>query len=162
MSDVDFPCERDDPQLIIEEAYHLSHAQPEPPQRRQHLFIFKANRGFVDKYIEGKIGIAFRYRDAVLPADAPQYGFVVAALNGFHSKHIHSTAAEDQQAMKGGICKQQPLMLSDNIQVVQGPDGVIPSLIWLERFDSGTIFVRKPLFAFLVVQPAERIDHIEF
>jgi hypothetical protein len=52
--------------------------------------------------------------------------------------------------------RNQSLVLAKNIKLVEGPDGVIPSLVGFECFDRSSLPLGEPLFAF---DACQRINH---
>jgi hypothetical protein len=66
---------------------------------------------------------------------------------------------KNQHPINAGDRGNQPFMLAENVEFVQGPNGVIPSFVRFESFDRSSFALGKPLFAFNAIDSSERVDH---
>jgi hypothetical protein len=133
----------------------------EHAKRRDDRFVDQPNATFLERYIKGEQCIAFRRVERLAPPETIQDGFIVQAAKRFGAADCKAGIAEEHVAEHGGHRGNQPLVLSQNVDLVKGPNGFIPTLIWIERFDSGSFAFGKPLFSFWSVNPGQRVDHVE-
>ena len=145
---------------LLEKTDNLLNAQPEPAQQGEYLLVSDPKGRLVEEYINGQKGIAFRYRDSLASAHSTQYGFIVAALNYRRSPRTHPGVPKIGHGKYGRTGNDEPLMLTHDVEVMEGPQRFIPSFVWFERFYNRSLMIRKPLFSFLTVQPGKRIDHV--
>ena len=91
--------------------------------------------GFTERYIRGELHLVGR-RTMGEEADC---GFLVV--------HPHPTSSDGNKVLaeaptrdvkSARVCSdaEQPLMLSQNIELMQGPQKIVPSLVRFQRFDS--------------------------
>lgn len=109
--------------------------------------------GFVERYIRGALDFGL-----VPPALGEQanYGFVVYAdICADRRKRLAQIASPSAHNnglwTDGGL--NEPLVLSRNVETMEGPKQVIPSLVRLERFDFGSFGLGKPLYEFSTFVP---------
>jgi hypothetical protein len=99
-----------------------------------------AKRGLIEYYMNGEMYLGIR----CISGEFKQFGFVFQR-DGF----IERDPAADYQGgawvNDGG---NKPFMLSENIELMECPKEIIPSVIWGVRFDDLNLSSRKPLFAF--------------
>ena len=125
-------------------------ARTECAQFEHQRFIHQANGRLVDRYLAGEIGIVLR--QGVIggsPWATNQYGFIWKAMRfGARApKHKRRMQFDDL-----GVGADKPLMLSDDVEVVQGIKKRIPSFVRLQRFDGRDLSIGEPIFLFDVVQ----------
>ena len=130
------------------------------PQQRKCLLVSDPKGCFVDEYIKGKKSVAFRYRNG--SEHATQYGFSVTGLNNAGREGEHSVISQRGHSVESWPGEQQTFMLPYDVEVMEEPQRLVPSVVRFERFDGGSLFVRKPLFSFFVIDPQYWIDHGEF
>jgi hypothetical protein len=66
--------------------------------------------------------------------------------------------ARTEVALRGIVGKRLTFRLHRGAPSMEDGHGQIPSRVWLERFDRGSLLLRKPLFAF---DACQRVDHID-
>lgn len=110
-------------------------------QHANHWHMDEAKARFVERYLQGDLGRNERRSCG----EAEDYGLVfVVAPNGPHSRKVHRQG--DLSWPWSDF--DQPLMLSQNVELVQGIKMPVTSEVWLQRFDRRNFGLRKPLFAF--------------
>src|SRR6516162_9962014 len=116
---------------------------------------------FVEGYLQAEMGKGVRQRERPI-RNRPQYGFIIKALHPGHSgKHKRPLSAsgvsEFQMKSRINAGADEPFVLATDVEIVEGPDGIIPSFVRLERFDDRLFTLGKPFFAFNALQ---RINHM--
>jgi hypothetical protein len=130
----------------------------------RHFSVRKPNFRLVEHYERGDLCVAVRKaeRDSPFGTKSSQDGFVFQALNlaGAPEKHTifrpTRVTAPKEEARSIRPSRNQAFVFPQYVELVEGPNGVIPSLVWPERFDRDLIGPGKPLFAF---DACQRIDH---
>ena len=115
---------------------------------RRHTLPHQARPGVGDDFRSwGKIGGEY----------PKEYGFVLeAAPFGLSAQ----PPAAERISTYHRINVDQPLMLSQGVEVMEGPQQFVPSLVRLECFDCSNLCSRKPLFAFDSLQWVYEIGKI--
>jgi hypothetical protein len=152
----------DDDALSVEERKNGANATPKLLKHGEYLLISDPKGRLIDEYIEGKKSIAFRNRNGSGFGHSTQYGFVIAALDGRACPRKPPGISEVHHSVNARLGTYQTLMLPYDVQVMEKPERFVPSFVRFERFDDRSLLISKPLFSFFVIQPMERIDHIEF
>lgn len=136
---------------------NVGNAHFEAPQDCRHFFIRKLQSNFIESYKNGNVCVALRRMEEFSGCHPTQDGFVFGALDRSGPADPHHAIGYHQMPAYVRCGTYQPLMLAQNVQTVKGPEGVIPSIIWFERFDRGNLALGKPLFAF---DACQRIDKV--
>lgn len=104
----------------------------------------------VDGYVKGQFKLAFRRRS---PWDKQQYGFVVWAAHPPVSRDGHKRG--DSRIPRSNLESlwvdwghEQPSVLAQDVEVMEGPKQFIPSLIRLQVFDGSTFKPWENLYEF--------------
>ena len=111
------------------------------------LFISQQGARFVERYLKGQIAIAFcqRRKSARSWWKSPQDGFILHSPNfAVRSRQHH----REIQLQGDRSQRDQVLMLGETVDLVQGPDGPIPTFVRAERFDFSSICEPQPCFTF--------------
>jgi hypothetical protein len=148
--------------LVVEQGDNFFDTARKLVEGYDRLLVLKAESGFAQNYVNNRKHIAFRIR-----SDSPYGGFVLQARDDVHPDDTltcnrHAAVADHNDARHALGSGEKPFMLPQYVELVQGPNGVIPSLVRFERFDSSAIGSRKPLFAFWSVNSPKWINHAEF
>ena len=117
-------------------------------------FLSVRNGGFLDRYRKGVSNMGLR---CPFP-DQSQYGFVLSAQPSSLGVSRLDRHPGHPGKDEGGLDADQPTMLAQDVQFMEGPKFVVPTLIRFQRFDDVSFGLGKPLYEFssLVVSPAER------
>jgi hypothetical protein len=101
--------------------------------------------GLIEKYLSGELCIALRRVKPGASENSKQNGFVIHALEaGFYT----ALPPWDLDAGNFRLHTQQPLMFSQNVELVEGIQKMVPSFVSLCAFDCGSLCGGYPLFAF--------------
>lgn len=141
----------------VEHPDDFDHSCVESAQQRNDRFVYQVESGFVESYINNRRYIAIRRAKHVTSPNSPQDGFLVMVHNGFGSVDHEPVREQHCGADDVGVRYDEPFMLEKMIELVEGPQGVIPSLVRAQRFDDRSFAIGQPMFAFLAVQPPIRI-----
>jgi hypothetical protein len=144
---------------LVEHSDDFSAALSKRAERQDDMAEGEPTSGLVESYLQGKKCIAFRRAEKFTLSETVQDGFTIHAFQGFRAANSHLGRSEHEVADYVGACGEQTFMLPQDVQLVQGPDGFIPSLIRLQRFDRGSLALGKPLFAFNAINPGQGINH---
>jgi hypothetical protein len=158
MSHVDCGRERDalpTGKLRVEYLDDFRDARGEPQECFRDFLINKANFSLVEDYKRGDVCVALRQIEGL--RRTVQDDFVFQSLNSLRSNNNHpSLWSHPEHAAGIGTGVYQAAMFPQYVELVEGPNGVISSLVWSERFDRGSLPPGQPLFAF---DACQRIDH---
>lgn len=111
-------------------------------------------RRFVERYLRGELDIVVRRAIA----DEAQYGFLIRAEHCGTEK----TEIRDVQSSRGcggnrefwrDLDAQQPPMLTHDVELMEGEQRFVPSLIRFQRFNARAFAVGKPLYQFTSLEP---------
>jgi hypothetical protein len=106
---------------------------------------------FIDRYREGTCNIGLRRAFG----DAREYGLIIGAYPaGF--ERFNSWAGHSEKSGRR-LRPQQSAMLAHDVELMEGPQKFIPSLIWVQRSDDRSFGRGQPLFAFEAIN---RIDEV--
>jgi hypothetical protein len=140
----------------VEKLDDLDYASSKPQERYRDFFVGKSNSSFVERYMSGDVHICIRHVEGHSgTTKASQNGFIFKAFDPAHPTHEAITAL-DVKSADVGSGRDKARMLPQYVELVEGPDGMIPSLVWPDRFDRRSLPLGEPLFAFDAMQ---RIDH---
>ena len=127
-------------------------------------FFRRKDFGFIENYMEGRMWIALRH----VFGDKSDYGFAVyldefsgqferTPFLGGWPKHSH-----DSGISPCGVCLNKPLVLSQNVELVQSANTRIAarSVIRLDRFNYGPVVGGEPPFEFWGVQSPFRVKKV--
>ena len=131
--------------LTVEEIDNFSHTLRELSEYDEYWVIDEPKGGLIERYLNGSVCIAFRRSEGVPWGQPNQDGLILhAAPIGAHtgSPHCHGETGND------GLHVDQPFMLSPNIELMEGKQKWVSSVVRLKFFDRGDLGQRKPLFAF--------------
>lgn len=102
--------------------------------------------GFIENYMRGKLHIGLR---RVL-GEQPQYGFIIhsePSTSGWNEP-LDRTPTKYRERPGTSYDGQQTAMLPHDVQLMEGPQPWVSSLIRVERFDEGAFVLGQPLYAF--------------
>jgi|ERR1700674_3092634 len=103
-----------------------------------------ANRSFIERYVSGKLHIGL----CRASGDEAQWGFLIYrrdAVDGFESP---PTLAVNPERLCTNTDREQAAMLTHDVELMEGPQRCIPSLVRFQRFDNATFAGGKPLYKF--------------
>jgi hypothetical protein len=101
--------------------------------------------GLVEKYLRGELCIALRRVEPTASENPKQNGFIIHALEaGFYS----ALPPWDVDVGNFRLHEQQPLMFSQDVELVEGVQKMVPSFVSLCAFDCGSLCGGYPLFVF--------------
>jgi hypothetical protein len=132
----------------------------ETPQHGDDVLPAQSERTLLESHLKGEKCIALRRAERFLPTETVQDGFIVKIAKSLGASDCHFGRSHNHITEHSRRCRNQPFVLSHDINFVQGPNGCIPSLVRFERFDRGSFALGKPLFSFFAVNSASRIDHV--
>lgn len=99
----------------------------------------------LEGYLRGDYNIVARRIDV----DGPHYGIVLKAIpNGHDLEAVPERVWRHYEARGYYTNADQPLVLSHDVETVNGEECVIPSLVGLEAFDDSFVHVGKPIYFF--------------
>jgi hypothetical protein len=169
MSNVDYGCERDGSPALgvvgdapgaecsrsaIEQTDNLGHALDEFPQRVEHWCASEPQGRLIERYCRADIGIAWRRSEPRARRKSIQNGLLIfVSKNGLNAP----APSRHPRPLDREVDLDKPLMLTKNIELMEGPQNVISSLVRIERFDRGSLPLGKPLFAFDTCQWIDEI-----
>jgi len=137
---------------------NIRDADCEIPQNCRYLMVRQPGRSFIERYKNGEQCVALRRAEPFSGSESKQDGLVFQAFNNFGTANNHVAGPNHQIPVDLRLGDYQPLMLTQNVQTVKGPQHRIPSLVWLECFDRSALPRGKPLYAF---DACQRIDEVE-
>ncbi len=117
----------------------------------------RRHAGFVKSYIGGELYFGLR---RALP-QAAEYGFIIGAVPFSPSgRDKIALDADTRNCDRGGmgLDREQPLMLTFNVEIMEGPKGIVSSFVRLERFDEMSFGRGKPLYKFVPLVLPTRKD----
>jgi len=119
------------------------------------LAVHDTNADLIENYVGGKLCLGLRCVSGI----DEQYGFVFQVVNGNTTHSIGETNSFAHHEIEAWMhcASNQPLVLAQNVELMEGPKKIIPSFVWVERFDDRNFSGGKPLFAF---DPVKWIDHV--
>lgn len=110
--------------------------------------------GLIEKYLRGELCIALRRAEPSVSGNSEQNGFIIHSReSGFYSV----LPPWDVDAGNFRLHKQQPLMLSQNVELVEGIQKMVPSFVSLCTFDRGSLYGGYPLFVFHASYGSQKI-----
>jgi hypothetical protein len=121
-------------------------------ERSNNRFSFRHPR-FVDRYREGTCNVGLRRA----LADECQYGFVISAYPSGGDRMDRASPAGYSEKCRSRLDSKQSAMLAHDVELMEGPQKVIPSIIRFQRFDDVSFGRGKPLYAF---ETGERVDKV--
>ena len=104
--------------------------------------------GFVERYIRGELKLGL----LLSLGDAPQYGFTInvwkepVRYGMDRAPNLHAPHNERGRASLG--C-QKPPMLTQNVKLMEAIQRVVPSVVWLDRFDKFPRSAGQLLYKFI-------------
>jgi hypothetical protein len=102
------------------------------------------NGGLIEKYLRGDLTIAFRRAESAF-GEAIQDGFVVLLVNNV-VKPV--TLGREVSSSDHRFNNKQPLMFSEDIELVDRIENAVAPFIGFRSFDRGSFNGGNPLFAF--------------
>jgi hypothetical protein len=107
---------------------------------------------FIERYREGACNLGLRRAFG----DTREYGLIVGAYPaGFET---FNTWAGHSKNSRRRLYPQQSAMLAHDVELMEGPQKFVPSLIWVQRFDDRSFGRRQPLFAFETCQGVNEVE----
>jgi hypothetical protein len=102
--------------------------------------------GFIESYCRGEIQFGIRR----ILADQPQYGFLIGAAHPSNRQRFEKWKCLAPHAQAGGWDehREQPYMLSHNVEVMEGVKRWVSSFVWLDRFDDVSFLGGEGLYEF--------------
>jgi len=144
-------------ECLAEQAYDLGNTSGEFPESGNYwLANGPKGGGLREAYLRGDIGIAWRRTETGADWEAPKRGFLLK-VNRLAPNALESRKSRYPRGGNTGLHRNEPLVLSQDIELVQGPQKRISSLVWPECFDRRLLALGKPLFAFNTLQG---VDHV--
>lgn len=104
-------------------------------QRCNNLSMFEV-AGFIQAYLHGEINFGFRCAFG----EETNCGFIVSAAQPSsrqRSESLTQRPAHDAETGEPDFGRQEPLMLPYNVELMEGVEKIIPSLVRFQRFDDG-------------------------
>lgn len=105
-------------------------------------------RGFAQAYLHGELDLGL----LSLGGESQNCGFIISARNpsgSNRSEHFGDVApSEHGKRARANFRGQQSLVLSNNVELMEGPKKIIPSLVWLQRFDDTSFLGGQGLYKF--------------
>ena len=137
-------------------AKDIGYAHCEVAENCRYFVIRQPKADFIERYKNGDQCIALRRVEPLAGNETAQDGLVFQAFDGSFATHDH-VATQHEITASSWLSQNQPLMLTSNVEAMEGPKGCIPSLVWFEQFDRGALPRGKPLFAFDASDGIEKI-----
>jgi hypothetical protein len=136
----------------------------ESGERFRDFMIRRPEGSLIERYVSGHVCIALRRVEGFggRASRSKQDGFVFQALNDPKAGYYHISAlatdcaAFPDEIVNVNISDDQPFVLAQDVQLVEGRNGAIPSLVRFECFDRSLFDLGKPLFTF---DACSRINH---
>lgn len=125
-----------------------SHAR-EINERWQKRAAIYAKRRLIEHYVSGELYVGIR----CVSGEFEQYGFVFQG-SGLEERNLATNDKRNARIDDGG---DQPFMFSKNVEFMERPQKIVPSIVWAVRFDDSNFTRRKPLYAF---EPVFGVDEI--
>jgi hypothetical protein len=132
----------------VKESDDLSRTAHEAGERWSGWFVGQSDGSLIEQYIHHKKRIALCYAPDIGRLHDTQEGLIFEALDGRGASNGGRSIARYVEPTDFTGRREQPLMLAKNVQSVHGPNGVIPSLIWVQRFNFVDFGGGEPPFAF--------------
>ena len=123
-------------------------------------FYTLSESGLIERYKRSELHLVVRRS---LP-DEPQYGFLLHAHAArFNESEVISNRLSVQkgEAQRTYLCGQEPLVISGNIEMMEKPKRLVPSLIRTQKFDDLTLAGGNFCYKFvpLVFSPVKLLRH---
>jgi hypothetical protein len=128
----------------VKQVDYSAHRSGEPIQSRDDTFPMDSGEvNLVKDYFEGRCYLGFR----CVSGEFKQYGFVFQSTE---NRLAPETAGRPGHAHVIGPHAQsdEPFVLPLNIELMQRPQIVAPSFVWVDRFDDFDFGFGEPLFTF--------------
>jgi hypothetical protein len=144
---------------VVELLDHVCDARGEFAQNQDDVLSADSQSRFIEGYLKGEQCIALRRTEKFTSSEAVQDGFTIQAAQRFRAANSHPRRSHDHKAQHVRDCGYQALVFSQNVELVKGPNGFIPSFVRIERFDRSSFVLGQPLFSFAAINPSYRVDH---
>jgi hypothetical protein len=141
----------------FERSYDPSNTLREIAERGDHWLIGHPEGGLVEAYCRNDIGIAFRRAESRMCPEPKKWGVIIEALGVGQNFLNGIRPSGDPCGLDFRAHNDQTFMLAFDIELMEGIENRVPSFVWSESFDRGSLSLGEPLFAFY---SRERVDHI--
>lgn len=140
----------DEPSNIKAIDYPGCHMREVNERNKKRLSIY-AQPDFIKDYLDGELYLGLRF----VSGKFKQHGFVfqIAEVTDMEL----NASAKYGKAVDRKYCRDQSFMLSQNVELMEGPQQVVTSVVWPERFNDFDVGWREPLFVFYSIK---RIDEV--
>lgn len=118
-------------------------------------FISQPKACFVERYLRNEIGIALRNREIWGVGRVTNQDGFIWKVAPFLPRAMNNNSQVRLSNFRHDI--DEPFVLSEIVQAQYGEEVRIPSLVRFERFDSGDLGFREPLFIFDSFQVAQKV-----
>ncbi len=132
---------------IIKVSDDVSDEALERNERFKKRMAIYSQTEFVESYRDGDLGVGLR----CVSGEFEQYGFVFEALRLVHSCDFLVSSTEYHYDTWFRNEFDQPFVLTQNVQLMEGPEEVITTRVGVHRFDDSAFPSGEPLFAFYPV-----------
>ncbi len=132
--------------------------------RRVHEIVENSNdwfalqTGFIDRYVRNELHLVIR---SALP-DLAQYGFLVEAQRPSRDGDeiaVGGLPADHGQPQGPHLDFQEPSVFPLDVELMEEPKRLVPSLIRFQRFDHLTWQIGEPLYEFRALKPAPGFEN---
>lgn len=116
-------------------------------------------RSFIEAYIDGDLKIVIRRRDI-----GPSYRGIIleARPSGAKFQPLSIGFGVDEDALGDNHELDEPVVFTYNIETMESPKRIIPSIVRLQTFDDRIFRIREPLFTFAHFERIDKIQNVGF
>src|SRR5580704_11180208 len=116
---------------VVEQFDDFADTTRELIKNGKYLLVSVPEGGFIKSYVEGDQCIVVRHRDIVIGREPCQDSLVIYNADSLRPPNGCAAVTCDQNADGGNTGGDQSLVLPYDVEVMEGPDRIVPSLVRL-------------------------------